>query len=97
MKLEDMNAEQLAEYYEKLEKKNYMAYQESGDPKYDRAYYRYSQIASAFRAKVRDEGEHEIDLKKRMTNKDAVIGRLIPGKMYTTAEVEKLLNEAVWW
>lgn len=97
MKLEDMNSTQLAEYYEGLSKKNYMAYQESGEARYDRAYCKYDRIAEAFRAKAREENEREVDIKKRMTNRDGVIDRLIPGKMYSKDEVEKLLTDAVWW
>ena len=97
MKLEDMKSAQLAEYYEGLSKKNYMAYQESGEARYDRACCKYDRIAEAFRAKAREENEREVDMKKRMANRDGVIGRLIPGKMYSEEEVKKLLHDAVWW
>lgn len=96
-RLEDKTSAQLADYYDELAKKNYRAHQETGESRYDRAYSKYDKIADAFRAKVRTEGEQEVDLKKRMANRDGVIGRLIPNKTYSYDEVVKMLNDAVWW
>lgn len=97
MKREDFNSAQWADYYDKLAQKNYMAYQKSGEPRYDRAQYRYEKIADAFRAKEREEDERDGEIKKRMTNCDYVIDRLSSGKMYNYDEVRKLLKDAVWW
>lgn len=36
-------------------------------------------------------------MRKRISNKDAVLDRLIPNHMYTAEEVKKLLEDAVWW
>lgn len=97
MKAEERNSRQWAEYYEKLEQKNYIAYQESGESRYDRAQYKYRKIADAFRAQCREEDERGAIMRKRISNKDAVLDRLIPNKMYTVDEVKKLLEDAVWW
>lgn len=97
MKQEDFNSLQWADYYDKLAQKNYMAYQETGENRFDRAQFRYEKIADAFRAKAAQEGDREVDIKKRMTNCDYVIDRLIKGKVYTCEEVSKMLREAVWW
>ena len=97
MKAEERNSRQWAEYYEKLEQKNYIAYQESGEARYDRAQYKYGQIADAFRAKCREEDERGAIMRKRISNKDAVLDGLIPNKMYAVDEVKKLLEDAVWW
>jgi hypothetical protein len=86
-----------AEYYEHLARKNEMSYQESGEPRYERAQFQYDQIADAFRALAWKNSEQEVDMKKRMGNCDGVIGRLIPNKDYSYAEVCKMLKEAVWW
>ena len=97
MKAEERNSQQWAEYYENLEQKNYIAYQESGEARYDRAQYKYGKIADAFRAQCREEDERGAIMRKRISNKNAVLDRLIPNKMYTVDEVKKLLEDAVWW
>ena len=97
MKAEERNSRQWAEYYENLERKNYTAYQESGESRYDRAQYKYGKIADAFRAQCREEDERGAIMRKRISNKDAVLDRLIPDHMYTAEEVKKLLEDAVWW
>lgn len=97
MKTEDWTSLQWAEYYDKQSRKNYMAFQETGMPRYDKVAYRYELIAGAFRAKHAQDNETAVDMKKRMTNRDYVIARLIPGKMYSREEVVKLLQDAVWW
>lgn len=97
MKQDEWTPDQWADYYDKLSKKNYMAYQETGEQRYDNAYYRYEKIADAFRARSKQETDDGEEIRKRMTNKDYVVARLIPGKMYSYAEVVKLLDDAVWW
>ena len=87
MKAEERNSRQWAEYYENLEQKNYIAYQETGESRY----------ADAVRAQCREEDERGTIMRKRISNKDAVLDRLIPNKMYTVDEVKKLLEDAVWW
>lgn len=94
---EDFMPMDWANYYEALANKNYMDYQSTGEPRYDRAYYQYDQIAGAFRALAREKDGNASDIKKRMANCDGVIGRLIPGKMYNRDEVVKMLKEAIWW
>ena len=93
MKAEERNSRQWAEYYENLEQKNYIAYQESGESRYDRAQYKYGKIADAFRAQCREEDERGAIMRKRISNKDAVLDRLIPDHMYTAEEVKKLLED----
>lgn len=97
MRIGDMTSAQLAEYYDGLEKRNSMWYQETGESRYDTKANQYGRIADAFRAKASLEGERQIDIRKRMANMQGVIDRLIPGKQYSTAEVEKMLRDAVWW
>lgn len=96
-KINDMTSAQLAEYYEGLEQKNDFWYQQTGDGRYDTKRYRYGRIAEAFRAKAELESERKVDIKKRMVNMHGVIDRLVPDKLYTTAEVERMLREVVWW
>lgn len=84
------------DYYEKLYQKNYSEYQQCGEPRYDRAQYKYSVIVDAFDAKLELESEREIDIKKRKTNCDAVIDRLAKSE-YSREEVKKYLQDAIWW
>lgn len=93
----DWSPQEWAEYYDRLQHRNYMAFQDSGDPRYERAYYQYEQIVDAFRALAEKQALDAVDMKKRMANRDGVIDRLIPGEEYSYDEVCKLLNEAVWW
>ena len=97
IKINDMTSKELAEYYEGLESKNSFWYQQTGEGRYDSKSHRYGLIAEAFRARAELEGERQVDIKKRMTNMQYVVDRLIPGKMYTVDEVEKMLRDAVWW
>lgn len=97
VKQEDWSSDQWAEYYDRLSRKNYMAYQDSGDPRYDRAYYRYEKIADAFRAKAREENERGDEMRKRIANRDGAIARLTPGRAYSHSEVMSLLDAALWW
>lgn len=97
MKQEEFTSIQWAEYFEAREQKYFDFYQQSGEAKYDRLYYKYQKIAEAFRAKAREEGEREADIQKRMINMQADVDRLLPSKMYSRDEVEKLLRKAVWW
>jgi phage-related minor tail protein len=97
MKKENWSARQWADYYEALEHKNYMTFQETGISRYDNAQRRYGQIAEAFRALDREKNENEVDMKKRMNNCNAAIERLDHGKTYDFDEVSDLLKSAVWW
>lgn len=94
---DNWSSAQWAKYYEKLEQKNYMAYQESGESRYDRAQYRYGKIADAFRAKAREESKKDDIMRKRSVNHHDAVARLSPKKMYTAEEVRKLLDDALWW
>lgn len=85
------------EYYDGLAKKNYMSYQETGEPRCDKAQYKYEKIADAFRAYQREKSEKDVDIKKRMANCDGTISKLIPSKTYSFDEVSRLLRGAVWW
>lgn len=94
--MRDKTTDEWLEYYEKLEKKNYYAYQETGMSRYDNAWHRYSKIVDAFQAKLESEKQSGLDQKKRIANKNAVVDRLIR-ETYAKGEVISLLNDAVWW
>lgn len=87
------------EHYDKLMKRAEQNYQETGELRYDKAAYKYSVIVDALMAKRREETEQALDLKKRITNRDAVIDRLEYRihDNFSYAEVVELLKEAVYW
>lgn len=82
--------------YNKKAQKADLNYQLTGEARYNSQRYEYETIASAFVAKLHEEGVDDDVFKKRMTNCEGVIGHL--GKdTYTKTEVEKLLHDAVYW
>ena len=95
MKQPETNQEWL-DYYEKLRQKNFDNYQMSGEQRYDNAEHKYSCICDAFRARIAQEKEREIDIKGRMKNCDYVISMMV-AKTYTREEVIDMLRKAVWW
>lgn len=96
MKMEDYSTRDWYDKYNKLCLKNYEAYQQSGEPRYDNAAWKYQKIAEAFQAQLEKERNRDITIKIRLKNKEAVIDRLIK-ESYTKKEVIALLDKAVWW
>lgn len=90
------NTREWLEYFDKLRLKNEDAYQQSGEPRYDKAFYKYQCICDAFTAKLEAENERDDTIKKRMTNCKYVVDRLC-SQTYTKAEVIDMLQKAVWW
>ena len=89
-------AREWLDHYEKLRQKNFMNYQMSGEPRYDNAEHKYSAICDAFRARIEQEKEREVDIKGRMRNFEYVVDQLV-SPTYTKAEVVEMLRKAVWW
>ena len=83
-------------HFEGLRQKNERDYQETGMPRFDNAAYKYEMICSAFRALIRENDERDEIIRKRLLNCSAAKKRLI-NDGYTRAEVEKIMDEAVWW
>ena len=83
-------------HFEKLRLKNELIYQQTGEPRYDSAAYKYSRICDAFRALMDSEKDREVNMKKRINNKNAAVEKLLKDS-YSKEEVIKMLEEAVWW
>lgn len=96
MKMEDYSTKDWYDKYKKLYQKNYEAYQQSGEPRYDNAAWKYQKIAEAFQAQLQRESDYHSEINKRLKNADAVKDRLIK-ESYTNEEVKELLDMAVWW
>ena len=84
------------EHFDGLAKKNAQTYQETGVQRYDDAAFKYDSICDAFRALIRENDERDEIIRKRLLNCSAAKKRLI-NDGYTRAEVEKIMDEAVWW
>lgn len=82
--------------YEQKRDKAYRNYQDTGDGRYDRQYYEYDVICDALQARLELKEERAVDIKKRMANRDWVIGTLVKNK-YSKDEVIKMLQDAVYW
>ena len=54
--------------YDKLADKNYMYYQESGEPRYDKAYEKYSELADVYRLALKEQQDHDDALSRRFEN-----------------------------
>ena len=88
--------EQWLDHYQRLYERAEENYQSTGESKYDNARYKYQCIVTAFEALLKKEGGKAADLAKRQQNCRAVVENLYKDS-YRKAEVEKLLNDAVWW
>lgn len=87
------------EWLERYEKKLWRAqqnYQETGDAKYDRQVEEFEVVTDGLVALIQKQEERQVDIKKRITNRDAVIDRLIKDN-YSRGEVLELLRDAVYW
>ena len=71
-------------------------YQSTGHPRYDAQLEECELVVDALMAKIAQSEERDFDVKKRMTNCDAVIDKLIRDT-YSKDEVIRLLKDAVWW
>lgn len=89
-------AREWLDYYEKLRARADDNYQQTGEQRYYNAEFKYSQICDAFRARIAQQAEREVDIKGRMRNFEYVTGQLI-SKTYTRDEVVEMLRKAVWW
>lgn len=88
--------EEWLKHYDKLRLKAWDNYQQTGEPKYDNAHCKYDKICDAFRALIEKADEYDGTIKKRLTNRDYVLDKLVKTE-YTRDEVKKLLSDAVYW
>ena len=81
--------------YEKLADKNYWLYQESGDPKYDKANEKYSDLADIYRMAYKYQQEEDTDRTRRLRNVSDYIRTHVKERKkdnYTKAEVLELVK-----
>ena len=88
--------EKKIEKYEKLAEKNYMFYQQSGEPRYDKAYEKYSELADVYRAAYKYQSEADDSLSRRLGNMSSYIKEHIEclnKQTYTKKEVLRIAEE----
>lgn len=89
---EDWNMQEWRDYYDRLQQKAYMTYQQTGDPKHDREQFRYSKIVDAFNGYLSYAEEADTERLRRWRNIDAYIERNVLEETYTKAEVKRMLE-----
>lgn len=84
------------EKYDRLAQKNYEYYQQSGEPRYDKAYENYEELADVYRAAYKYQSEHDESLSRRLKNISYYIEehiKQIPKETYTKKEVLELAEK----
>ena len=85
-----------SERYQKLADKKYYEYQQTGDPRYDRAQTKHEEMADAYRyaykylKDVNDDYTHRLNNYRYWVNEK----RELPKREYTQEEVMELLRQA---
>lgn len=95
MALPDTTQEWIARY-ERNALKAEDNYQQTGIQRYDSQAYEYRSIVDAFQAMLKQEQNYHDDIRKRTTNCDYIIDRLVKDS-YSRDEVKKLLRDAIYW
>lgn len=89
---EDWSMREWRDYYEKLRKKAYMDFQETGINRYDREEMRYSIIVDAFNGYLENKSEVDDEKLRRRHNIEAYAESHVYKDTYTKAEVLAILN-----
>lgn len=80
--------------YEKLADKNYWLYQESGEPKYDKANEKYAELADVYRAALEYQSDHDDGQVRRLRGMSDYINEHIVGRSKDTYTKEEVLKIA---
>lgn len=92
-KHEDYSMEEWRDYYNKLYQRNYDNYQQTGDSRYERAYYQYQKIVDAFNGYIEWKKEEDTARKRRFDNFHNFLQNNVLEEKYTRAEVFQLLRK----
>lgn len=90
---EDWSLSEWRDYYEKLQQRAYMQYQETGTGRYDSQQYQYSKIVDAFNAYISYRDDEDKERIRRKHNIDAYVDRYVIKETYSKAEVLKMLHD----
>ena len=81
--------------YDKLAQKNYMLYQESGEPRYDKANEKYEELADVYRAAYKYQLEEDESRSRRLRNFSYFVKEHVEERdkqSYTKSEVLELME-----
>ena len=90
---EDWSLTEWRDYYQKLQQKAYMQYQETGTGRYDSEQYKYSKIVDSFNAYISYRDDEDKERLRRKHNIDAYADRCVVNDTYSKAEVLKILRD----
>lgn len=82
--------------YDKLAQKNYMLYQESGEPRYDKANEKYEELADVYRAAYKYQLEEDESRSRRLRNVSYFVKEHVEERdkqSYTKSEVLELMEK----
>ena len=82
--------------YDKLAQKNYMLYQESGEPRYDKANEKYEELADVYRAAYKYQLEEDESRSRRLRNFSCFVKEHVEERdkqSYTKSEVLELIEK----
>lgn len=82
--------------YDKLAQKNYMLYQESGEPRYDKANEKYEELADVYRAAYKYQLEEDESRSRRLRNFSYFVKEHVEERdkqSYTKSEVLELMEK----
>lgn len=89
----DWTLEEWRDYYDKLQKRAYMNYQETGIGRYDNEQFKYSKIVDAFNGYIAFRDEEDKERLRRKRNIDAYASQYVCKDHYTRNEVLKMLRD----
>ena len=82
------------EKYDKLAVKNYYLYQETGEPRYDKANEKYEDLADVYRAALEYQSDHDDGQVRRLRGMSDYINEHIVGRSKDTYTKEEVLRIA---
>lgn len=89
----DWSMREWRDYYEKLQQKAYMNYQETGIGRYDREFIKYERIVDAFNGYLDNKNEQDTERTRRIQNISAYVDKYVHHETYSKAEVLKMIQD----
>ena len=89
---EDWSMAEWRDYYARLAQKASNNYQQTGEGRYDREFYKYDTIVDAFNGYLEYKDERDNDRERRLHNIDAYVADRTHKDAYTKAEVMAMIN-----
>lgn len=88
----DWSMREWRDYYEKLQQKAYMNYQETGIGRYDREFIKYERIVDAFNGYLDNKDSNDSERTRRIKNISAFVDQHIHKETYSKTEVLSMID-----